>query len=219
MRGCFFWGGSIENEKMAWIGWEKVLTKTEDGGLNIGSLKAQNLALLGKWWWVFKNDRQELWKSVIMAIYGSDGGFNAPSRAKQKGSCWGTIANSPPTLLKDNVDFKSLFIETQSNQQPSWMWSLETSGEYTMSSLRFHIGNSILPKSPVKWDWNNLVPRKVNILAWRLAYNRLPTRENLLKWGMGNSNQCALCNQVTESAAHLFLSCSISNEVWSNLKA
>nr|KAJ0224592.1 hypothetical protein LSAT_V11C100003500 [Lactuca sativa] len=106
------------------------------------------MALLGKWWWRFKNDRKELWKLVITTIYGCDGGFNAASRAKRKVSCWGTIANLPAILLKYQVDFKSLFIETQSNQQPSWRWSFETSGEYTMSSLRFHIDTSILPKSP-----------------------------------------------------------------------
>lgn len=63
---------------MAWIAWDKVLSKSEFGGLNIGSLKAQNLALLVKWWWRFKSDKKELWKDVVISIHGSNGGFNAP---------------------------------------------------------------------------------------------------------------------------------------------
>nr|KAJ0204677.1 hypothetical protein LSAT_V11C500258210 [Lactuca sativa] len=48
IRRCFFWGGSSEKSKLAWIGWEKVLLKQENGGLSICSLKAYNLALLVK---------------------------------------------------------------------------------------------------------------------------------------------------------------------------
>lgn len=82
----FFWGGSAEKSKISWIAWEKVLSKQSYGRLNIGSLKAHNLALLGKWWWRFKENREDLWKNVIIAKYGRDGGFNAPSRAKKKSS-------------------------------------------------------------------------------------------------------------------------------------
>nr|KAJ0197837.1 hypothetical protein LSAT_V11C700367430 [Lactuca sativa] len=91
-------------KKLAWIGWEKILSKQENGGLSISSLKAQNIALLVKWWWHFKEHKHELWKRVIIAIYGQDGGFIVPSR-----------------------------------------------------------------------DWNYLVPKKVNILAWRMDHDRILT--------------------------------------------
>ena len=48
----FFWGGHLEKRKMAWIAWDKVLSDVEHGGLGIDNLKAQNQALLAKWWWI-----------------------------------------------------------------------------------------------------------------------------------------------------------------------
>ncbi|GKD33803.1 hypothetical protein Tco_1249312 [Tanacetum coccineum] len=50
-RAKFFWGGSQDSRKLAWIKWSNALSSFDKGGLNIGSLKAFNLALLQKWRW------------------------------------------------------------------------------------------------------------------------------------------------------------------------
>ncbi|GKC12561.1 hypothetical protein Tco_1009343, partial [Tanacetum coccineum] len=42
-------GGSLDSNKMAWIGWKKVCSSDSRGGLGIGSLQASNLAMLSKW--------------------------------------------------------------------------------------------------------------------------------------------------------------------------
>nr|KAJ0199829.1 hypothetical protein LSAT_V11C600329490 [Lactuca sativa] len=81
-------------------------------GLDIGSLKAHNLALLGKRWWRFNSRKHELWKDVIKSIYRNDGGFNAPSRAKRKGYCLGSIVNLHNYLSKDNLDLRNLFSQS-----------------------------------------------------------------------------------------------------------
>lgn len=188
---------------MSWIAWDKVLAGVVDGGLGVGSLKAQNLALLGKWWWRFKSNKKELWKNVITALYGNEGGFNAPSREKKKGFCWGTIVNLHNTLSKHELDFQNLFY----NQSGGRFWKLEASSVYIVSSLRCYIDNKILPKSNNCWNWNCLVPGKVNILAWRVCHGRLPTKENLYKIGIGPNPLCALCNQHVESESHLFTTC------------
>ena len=45
-------------------------------GLNIGSLRAKNLALLSKWFWRYKvEDMESLWGKVIRSIHGADGGM------------------------------------------------------------------------------------------------------------------------------------------------
>ncbi|XP_071687760.1 uncharacterized protein [Rutidosis leptorrhynchoides] len=51
IRAIFFWGGSNSVKKMSWLKWDKVLASFDKGGLNVGSLKAFNLALLFKWRW------------------------------------------------------------------------------------------------------------------------------------------------------------------------
>ncbi|GKE82192.1 hypothetical protein Tco_1552192, partial [Tanacetum coccineum] len=51
IRAKFFWGGNKDKNKMAWVKWPIILNSFDKGGLNIGSLKAFNLALLQKWRW------------------------------------------------------------------------------------------------------------------------------------------------------------------------
>ncbi|GJZ84097.1 RNA-directed DNA polymerase, eukaryota, reverse transcriptase zinc-binding domain protein [Tanacetum coccineum] len=48
-RKKFFWGGNEEGKKLSWVKWDLNLASFEDGGLSVGSLRAKNLALLGKW--------------------------------------------------------------------------------------------------------------------------------------------------------------------------
>ncbi|GJX86071.1 reverse transcriptase domain-containing protein, partial [Tanacetum coccineum] len=47
-----------------------------DRGLNIGSLKAFNLALLQKWRWRLLSSPNALWVQVIKAYHGQEGGFD-----------------------------------------------------------------------------------------------------------------------------------------------
>ncbi|GJU38398.1 hypothetical protein Tco_1191355 [Tanacetum coccineum] len=69
-------GGSHEARKLAWIKWKNVLSSYDNGGLNIDSLKAFNLALLQKWCWRLLSHKNALWDKVIKAIHGYEGGFD-----------------------------------------------------------------------------------------------------------------------------------------------
>ena len=60
---------------MGGMGWNS--EKKEAGGLDIGSIKALNLALLAKWWWRFKNEDGALWKKVITTIHRNYGKLNS----------------------------------------------------------------------------------------------------------------------------------------------
>ncbi|XP_071712264.1 uncharacterized protein [Rutidosis leptorrhynchoides] len=63
------------NRKMHWVKWDLAMAAFEKGGLNIGSLKSFNLALLCKWLWRLKVCNDSLWSKVIVAIYGSSSGL------------------------------------------------------------------------------------------------------------------------------------------------
>ncbi|GKA35249.1 hypothetical protein Tco_0721740 [Tanacetum coccineum] len=80
LRHNFFWGGSSDSNKLAWIAWKKVCSSTNNGGLGIGSLQASNLTMLAKWRWRFHSDLDEyaLWKRVIKSTYGICGGSRLP---------------------------------------------------------------------------------------------------------------------------------------------
>ncbi|GJV72547.1 hypothetical protein Tco_1492542 [Tanacetum coccineum] len=76
-RATFFWGGSHDNKKIAWIKWSNVLSSFDPrGGLNIGNLKAFNLALLQKWRWRMHSCPNSFWVKIIKALHGKEGGFD-----------------------------------------------------------------------------------------------------------------------------------------------
>ena len=93
-----------------------------------------------------------------------------------------------------------------------WSWSLDGSGEFSVRSVRCFIDDALLPKSPTRWI--KLIPIKVNVLAWKICLDRLPTRLNLSKRGLEiPSILCPICNEVVESSSHLFFSCSLARQV------
>ncbi|KAL4573225.1 hypothetical protein LXL04_020024 [Taraxacum kok-saghyz] len=97
-------------------------------------------------------------------------------------------------------------------------WNLEKSGIFTVSSLRRHIDDLTLPVGTQEWNLHRLVPRKVNILAWRTSLGRLPTKTNLTKRGIATDLSCSLCNSEDETENHLFLQFPIVKEVWNQLQ-
>lgn len=210
----------MEKRKIMWIAWDKISASKERGGLGIGNLKAQNIAMLGKWWWRFKANPNITWAVVIKSIYGDDGGFSRPSVARRKSGCCGVIANLPKYLEKDDISFASHFKLVSNVNAPGslkWKWDLEPSGIYSVSSLRYYIDMAILPCSAEKWQWNPLIHGKLNILAWRIIHGRLPTMVNLSKIGVTTSTLCKICGEAPETENHLFTQCGIPKDLWQRL--
>ncbi|KAL4583708.1 hypothetical protein LXL04_008291 [Taraxacum kok-saghyz] len=93
----------------------------------------------------------------------------------------------------------------------TWRWALDSSGAFTVSSLRTHIDSLMLPEVVISTRWVQFVPIKVNILVWRLGLVRLPTLDNLNCKGVDFNSM--LCRMV-ESIVHVFFVCNIACEVW-----
>ncbi|PWA91010.1 hypothetical protein CTI12_AA095230 [Artemisia annua] len=75
---------------------------------------------------------------------------------------------------------------------------------------------STLGSTIVKTKWNSTLPIEVNIFAWRLALDRLPTRFNLDTRGIDlDSVRCAICDDAIETTQHFFVDCTISKSLWS----
>ncbi|GJS09365.1 zinc knuckle CX2CX4HX4C containing protein [Tanacetum coccineum] len=63
-----------------------------------------------------------------------------------------------------------------------------------------------------------VVPIKVNIMAWRVLLDNLPTRFNLSSRGLEiPSLSCPLCNVSVESTSHIFFSYSLARQLWNKV--
>ncbi|GKA53217.1 RNA-directed DNA polymerase, eukaryota, reverse transcriptase zinc-binding domain protein [Tanacetum coccineum] len=207
-----------------------------DGGLGVGSIKAKNIRLLGKWKWRCNNERGALWRKVITEIHGSSGGFDLMV-GPRKSSTWSDIMSSCNKIeqlgpLKDC--FPCLFALEQhkdclvadrwvleedvwqgkwawtrqpsgrdvgdltklvsglngftldESQEDKWEWVLTSSRKFTVASLcraiQLRVNTNDVSTPP--FSWNSWVPRKVNVSAWRVALDRLPTRLSLCERGI-----------------------------------
>ena len=65
-----------------------------------------------------------------------------------------------------------------------WTWELENSGDFSVASVRKLIDDKTLPVLGYKTRWINYVPIKVNIHAWKVMTDSLPTRFNISRRGI-----------------------------------
>nr|GEZ96005.1 RNA-directed DNA polymerase, eukaryota, reverse transcriptase zinc-binding domain protein [Tanacetum cinerariifolium] len=199
-----------------WVSWNKVLTSKEKGGLGVSSLFALNRALMFKWVWRFLNQRDSLWVRVIHAIHGVDGRI---SRAGNVGytSIWCDIIKEMGRMPRSGIESKqwdhlldSLEGVMLNPSKDRWSWDLNGLGEFSVASARRYIDNNRLPDISSKTRWIKEVPIKVNVHAWKVRINGLPTRCNISRRGIDiPSILCPLCETGVESSKHLFFNCSV----------
>ncbi|GJZ00465.1 RNA-directed DNA polymerase, eukaryota, reverse transcriptase zinc-binding domain protein [Tanacetum coccineum] len=91
----------------------------------------------------------------------------------------------------------------------------EGSGEFSVASVRRFIDERWLPEVSTKTRWINVVPIKVNVHAWKVRLDCLPTRLNISRRGMHiDSILCPICDKAVEYARHIFFACHIAREVF-----
>ncbi|GJU81265.1 RNA-directed DNA polymerase, eukaryota [Tanacetum coccineum] len=95
-----------------------------------------------------------------------------------------------------------------------WVWNLENSGLFTVSSLRKKIDAKRLARVVEATRWIKFVPIKVNVLAWKVMIDALPTRLNISRRGIGiPSLSCPICDCGVESTDHLFFRCTLVKQL------
>ncbi|GJT74504.1 DNA-directed DNA polymerase [Tanacetum coccineum] len=97
-------------------------------------------------------------------------------------------------------------------------WSLNPSGLFLVVSARKFIEEQLSICSGTPTRWIKLVPIKVNILAWRLALDKLPTRLTMSLRGLElPSIHFPVCNSNVESTSYLFFACNVARDISSNI--
>ncbi|GKD88648.1 RNA-directed DNA polymerase, eukaryota, partial [Tanacetum coccineum] len=102
----------------------------------------------------------------------------------------------------------------------SCIWSLSHDGGFSVSNVRKHIDDCMLPNLLPCTRWYKVLPRKVNIFMWRLFMDRLSHCFNLSSRGLDiDSIMCPVCNDHVESNIHVFFSCDTASIVWRLVRA
>ncbi|GKA62909.1 RNA-directed DNA polymerase, eukaryota, partial [Tanacetum coccineum] len=146
---------------------------------------------------------------VNEAIHGDDGKVGGYVKDGAK-SCWLVIVNETHTLKNKGInllDFlyvklgngdKTAFWEDHwiegSALKTRWNWALESSGDFSVASVRKAIDDKLLPEVNSKTRWIKYVPIKVNVHTWKVKTDSLPTRFNISRQGIDiESITCAIC--------------------------
>ncbi|GJW36548.1 RNA-directed DNA polymerase, eukaryota [Tanacetum coccineum] len=67
-----------------------------------------------------------------------------------------------------------------SNANDRWVWSLSGDGVFQVKDIRRLLDESFFPKDNTATRWVKFIPIKINVFAWKVSIDRLPTRMNLL---------------------------------------
>ncbi|GKE08668.1 RNA-directed DNA polymerase, eukaryota [Tanacetum coccineum] len=95
-----------------------------------------------------------------------------------------------------------------------WNWALESSGDFSVASVRKAIDDKLLPDVDSKTRWIKYVPIKVNVHAWKVKTDSLPMRFNISRRGIDiKSLTCAICDNGVETSSHLFFSCCMVRQI------
>ncbi|GJR80368.1 RNA-directed DNA polymerase, eukaryota [Tanacetum coccineum] len=200
---CHFFNGVDPNvQKMTFVKWNNVLASKEKGGLGVPRFYGLNRALIFQWIWRFRSQNNSLWSRVIKALHGADGALG-----------------SKPCYSSNSSEITQIIHSLQNKGMlDRWRWTLSGDGEFSVSSIRCFIGDKTLATVGPKTRWNKYVPSKVNILAWRIKHDFLPTCLNISRRGIElDSITCVSYNSATETTSHLFFSCPLVNLLYKNI--
>ena len=120
-------GGCDGDHNISWISWSKITRDKPEGGLGLASFKAKNLTLISKWFWRFISNENNIWKDVIIELYGAKGGFDNPNLKNGK-SGWESIVAWCRNFNDMAINFQSSFSKSIANGSSVKFWVDEAVG-------------------------------------------------------------------------------------------
>nr|GEX69201.1 nucleotide-binding alpha-beta plait domain-containing protein [Tanacetum cinerariifolium] len=95
-----------------------------------------------------------------------------------------------------------------------YTWLLGNDGTFSVASIRKVIDGNRFQEVSLSTRWVKSVPIKVNILAWKVKSNALPTRFNISRHGMDiDSIDYPICNMGVETTSHVFFQCKVVRQI------
>ena len=109
------------------------------------------------------------------------------------------------------------------NTEDRVIWAYTSSGVYSTSSAYKLLSTRDSPGSSNQepqrrfWKaiWELRVPHKIKHFVWRACHNALPTKCNLFRQKIINSEVCELCSEGHEDVLRAVWKCRVVEGVWS----
>ncbi|XP_052622513.1 uncharacterized protein LOC128127842 [Lactuca sativa] len=165
IRRNFMWGGGELKRKIHWIDWSKVIAPIADGGLDISTLKAQNLALLIKWWWRLMNKNNTLWKRVIVSIHNLSKKPATYIARKTSSGVWNNIQKAINALESLHIDYHDYFNLIPNGNVKILFWKDSWCGKspfqvkyphlYKLEKVKCCLLSNRLTEAGFTWDWRH----------------------------------------------------------------
>ncbi|XP_076889715.1 uncharacterized protein LOC143540582 [Bidens hawaiensis] len=182
------------------------------------ALQEINLALLAKWWWRFKNEKDGMWRKIVWAIHHLDRSWSfIPAKVSIPGP-WKYIVNINKELLKYGLDLSKRIGKevVLGDGMDRLVWDFEDNEGFSVRSLIRDLDELKPHDENYVMEWNNWVPKKVGIHAWRVEMGCIPILLELLKRGIVVTKAvCPICEEELESTEHLVISCQFAQTLWS----
>nr|GEV15434.1 RNA-directed DNA polymerase, eukaryota [Tanacetum cinerariifolium] len=191
IRRRFLNGAHINENKMSMIGWEKIMASRKKGGLamygDCGALDNTGTFVRYSTWTTIVRECGNLSSKDCNKISMVEEKINASSiscsfRRQRRGS----FKEEQFSKLIEDVNSVTLSI---SNDR--WIWSLDSSGEFSIISTRLYIDDHLLLAVGAPTRWVKEVPIKTNIMVWKVSLDKLPTRLNLYLWARNITTKVA----------------------------
>jgi hypothetical protein len=102
----------------------------------------------------------------------------------------------------------------QDKQEDEILWTRTPDSSYSAkSAYEMQFDDSIGSPFPLN-VWKVCAPSKCKFFIWLLLQNRVWTADRLQQRGWPNQYFCIFCHRNLETAAHIFMECPITRQVW-----
>ncbi|GJS49240.1 RNA-directed DNA polymerase, eukaryota, reverse transcriptase zinc-binding domain protein [Tanacetum coccineum] len=203
IRCHFFNGTDIGDKKPIWVKWKNALASKEKGAIHgeDGKIGKKVKATYPSIWLDIVHELEVIKKQRLYALETIK---DVTVASKLSYSSLDYSFRRAPRGGVEESQFLSMLAKVEGvalvNMKDRWVWSLEGSGDFSVTLVRKLIDDKTLPKVSSKSRWSKAVPIKVNILAWKVKLDCLPTRINISRRGMDiDSILWSICDNAVES--------------------
>ncbi|CAN1153013.1 LINE-1 retrotransposable element ORF2 protein [Linum perenne] len=201
----FLWG-KAESKSRAKVAWQTVSKPKLEGGLGLKDMRTWNKANVVRHIWNVLLQEGSLWVAWI-------------NKYRLKGRCFSQVRDTSGSwhwskLLKLRTSVEQ-YIEQ--DDEGGWLWNGKYMEKYKVSSVWNDLRptGQIVPWYDVVWSGYN-IPRRA-VVTWLIVINRIYTKDKVSKWNSNVDERCVMCMDQRETRDHLFVQCSYTAQIVSNV--